>query len=125
MKDARDDYRGAYADYDRAIALDPKNALPHADKGVSLLNAGHVDEAIGELDAAIALKPTAFEYIARGHAHSARNELDQAIADYSAAIRLSPTAEAYNDRSIVKARAGDRQGAADDRAQALKLDPSS
>jgi tetratricopeptide (TPR) repeat protein len=125
MKDAAEDYPGAIADYDRAIALDPKNALPHANKGVAYLNSGHVTEAIRALDASIALKPSAYAYIARGHAHSARNELELAIADYSAAIRLSPdSAEALNDRSIVKGRMGDRKGAQEDRAAALKLDPT-
>jgi tetratricopeptide (TPR) repeat protein len=51
------DHDRAIADYDAAIRLDPKNALPYFNRGFAYQTKGDNDRAIADYDAAIRLDP--------------------------------------------------------------------
>jgi tetratricopeptide (TPR) repeat protein len=89
-------------DYDKAIehltrAIDigdlsrPNQALAYHYRGALYLKRERIDEAIIDLDRALALNPRlATAYGDRGIAHRKRGQYDLAIADYGEAIPLWP-----------------------------------
>jgi len=88
-------YARAIEQFSGAIAsgeLRPANlALAHHYRGAEYLKTGRDDEAIADLDRAIALNPTLYTaFYDRGLALSHKGEHARAIADYSEAIRLHP-----------------------------------
>ena len=54
---ASGDTAAAIADYDRALALDPKRAEVYDERGSEHFKAGHVAESIADFDRAIQLRP--------------------------------------------------------------------
>jgi tetratricopeptide (TPR) repeat protein len=99
---SKGDYDRAFADYDEAIRLDPKNAFLHDSRGSAWFSKGEFDRAFADYDEAIRLdpkNPSPHNY--RGGAWASKGEYDRAIADFTEVIRLSPTQEwAYNDRGL-------------------------
>lgn len=84
-------YKGAIADLDEAIRLNPNRAAFFRDRGIAHRQNGDLELAIGDLDEAIALDPRrAAPYANRGLALAAMGDLDRAILSYNTAIRLAP-----------------------------------
>jgi tetratricopeptide (TPR) repeat protein len=91
------DSKGAAADFDEAIRLDPRAALTYMFRASLSQYAGDHDRAIADLDEAIRINPGfALFYYRRGISHFETNHYDRAIADFSsshappAAIWLAP-----------------------------------
>lgn len=86
------DVRGAIADYDAAIALNPLAAEAYVNKGLALLHAGRDGEAVTQLTLGIDLGPTRPEiaFYARAVAQEGRGRLREAYADYGRARALAP-----------------------------------
>ena len=84
-------------------------AFAYRNRGVAYYKKGDFDQAIGDADRAIAVKPDLAEaFCDRGAAYRAKGNYDRAIADYGMAIRLKPDfAVAYNDRGFVFFTKGD------------------
>jgi tetratricopeptide (TPR) repeat protein len=117
------DYDGAIADYDQAIALDPKDARAYINRGAAKKGKGDFDSAIADFDKAMALIPKypTFYHI-RGGAKQAKGDLDAAISDYDQAIVLNPDdASTYTDRGSAKQAKGDFDGALADFDKAITL----
>ena len=119
------DYKGAIADYDSAIRLNPDNANTYYNRGTAKGDLGQHFAAIADFDIAIRLKPDLAEaYYNRG---AAKNNLGQhfaAIADYDTAIRLKPDhAGAYNSRGVAKGNLGQHSAAITDFDTAIRLKP--
>jgi len=77
----------AIADFDKAIALNPKDAIAYTNRGLAYSEKGDYDSAIADYDKAIVLDPKlALAYTARGLAYEKKGEYDKAIADYTQAI---------------------------------------
>ncbi|MBI4614126.1 MAG: tetratricopeptide repeat protein, partial [Planctomycetes bacterium] len=76
--------------------------------------------------AALSKEPrTAADYVERGLARRAQNDLAGAIEDYGAAIRLAPNyAVAYNNRGAARQEQKDLAGAIEDYGAAIRLDPN-
>ena len=74
---------------------------------------GKLDDAIQDLDKAIALNPNSYQaYTNRGIARKEKGDIDGAIADYDKAIALNPNAAyAYNNRGNARGKKGDNDGA--------------
>jgi len=108
--------KGAIADYNRAIELDPKYAAAYSNRGNAKQAKGDLDGAITDCSRAIELDPKdpmAHKY--RGVAKKAKGDLEGAIADYNLAIELDPKySAAYFHRGIAKQAKGDLKGAIDD-----------
>ena len=74
-------------DFDRAIAIDPKNANAYTQRGSLHQLLGEIDRAIADLTKAIALNPNNAEaYLNRGFALQKKDEPDRAIADFRKAL---------------------------------------
>jgi tetratricopeptide (TPR) repeat protein len=87
------DYSKAFADYDQAIALNPREPEALLNKGILLLR-GEVRhaEALALVNSAILHKTTmpALAYFARGIAHEQLGQTAAAYRDYRQAAALSP-----------------------------------
>lgn len=108
----------------RAIAIQPTLAEAHAWLGMSLLNLGHVDEAIASLREAVALEPD------NGQVHQALaralwmglGRVDEAVEHLRRAIALNPEAGySYLQLSYLQALLGDLDGAEASARQAIDL----
>jgi tetratricopeptide (TPR) repeat protein/4-amino-4-deoxy-L-arabinose transferase-like glycosyltransferase len=118
------DLEQALADFTRAIELDKdrSNPAPRYNRGTVLEWMMKYDQALRDLDAAIALSPSSIRYLyARGRVHAKNGdyaaslgdanttsaELAAAIRDFSEVIRLDPArAEAFEARSLAYQGAG-------------------
>ena len=119
------DYKGAIADYDSAIRLNPDNANTYYNRGTAKGDLGQHFAAIADFDIAIRLKPDLAEaYYNRGAAKSDLGQHFAAIADYDTAIRLKPDhAGAYNSRGVAKGNLGQHSAAITDFDTAIRLKP--
>jgi tetratricopeptide (TPR) repeat protein len=115
----------AIADYNEAIALDPKSALTYVNRGAAYTDKGEHDRAIADYGEAIRLDSNfARAYHNRGYAYNVKREPERAIADFNVAIRLNPKdASAYTHRGYGYAMKGDNDRAIADYSEAIRLDP--
>jgi tetratricopeptide (TPR) repeat protein/S1-C subfamily serine protease len=113
----------AIADYDRAIAINPKLAEAYNNRGNAKSELGNNQGAIIDYDRAIAINPKyAQAYSNRGNAKSELGNNQGAIIDCDRAIVIDPKYPfAYYRRSNVKSKLGDRQGAIIDMKAASEL----
>ena len=140
----RDDFKGAMADYNQVIELEPNFAEAYKKRGQAKSNLGdlngaiadldraielmeinidkHPVGAIAELDRAIELDPElAVAYYNRGNIKFSLGEHNGAIADYDRAIEHKRDfAEAYNNRGNAKSNLGERRGAIADYDRAIE-----
>lgn len=121
------DNKGALADYDSAIRINPQFAKSYSNRGVLKAELGDNKGAITDFDTAIHLDPQfASPYSNRGQAKAELGDRKGAIADFDTAIRLdSRYAEPYSNRGIVKAESGDNKGAIADFDAAIRINPRS
>ena len=103
-KEKLGDYKGAIADYTKAICLGPNDAHAYYNRGSIKKKLGQYEAAIADYDTAIRLKPDdANAYISRGNTKVNLGQYSAAIVDYDIAIRLKPDyARAYYARGLVK-----------------------
>ncbi len=103
---AQGKHEAALASYDRALALQPRNADVLSNRGNSLLAAGRAEEALASYDRALAARPDFVAALSnRGSALERLGRLDEAVASYDAALKLQPDfADAlYNRGNALKA----------------------
>lgn len=99
-------------------------AAAHVADGLAQAWNGDVDGAIGEFDAAIALRPRlAIAYLNRGLALQRQGETDRALADLDRAVRYAPhAARGYYNRSLLLEQAGNAERARADADRAVQID---
>jgi Flp pilus assembly protein TadD len=77
---------------DRAIALDPRSAVAHADKGLVLLSLGRLEEAGTQLGIAASLDPlNPVVHFNRGWILFWDGHLPEAEESFRRALQISPT----------------------------------
>ena len=119
------DYARALELIDRAIAINPRDAAFHCNRGNALKELRRPAEALASYDQAIRLKP---DYaVAHGNRGNALRELrrpDEALASYDRAIRLKPDhAEAYSNRGNLLKELRRLEEALASYDQAIRLKP--
>ena len=99
----KDKYSEAITEYDKAIALDPKNAYAYYSRGYAYGKKGQHDQAIADCTKAIEIDPRlAWAYNNRGLIYGKGGQYDQAISDFTKALEIDPKfALAYNNRGNV------------------------
>jgi tetratricopeptide (TPR) repeat protein len=119
------DTERAIEQYDRAIRLNPENAIYCYSRGLARLKSRDFERAREDFHQAAALNPrSSMAFFGRGQAHVGTNEYDRAIEDFSEAIKLLPgnsAAYAIRAGAYIAKREYDR--AIDDLDRAIKLDP--
>jgi tetratricopeptide (TPR) repeat protein len=120
------DYRGALADYNRAIRLNPNSANAYYNRG--LIKATKLQDergALADYNRAIQLKPNYdAAYNNRGNLKVDKlQDYQGGLADYNRAIQLKPrNADAYYNRGVLKYTfLKDITGGITDMQQAAKL----
>lgn len=84
-------YEEALAGYDRAVALDPRRAASHMNRGLVLQHLRRYEDALASYDAAIALDPSSADaHNDRGTALETLGRPEQALASYATAAALDP-----------------------------------
>jgi tetratricopeptide (TPR) repeat protein len=129
QKQDKGDDRGAVADLDRAIQLEPNNAEAYNNRGYFKSKLADIQGALADYNRAIQLNPkyTAV-YSNRGLLKTDNlQDIQGGLADYNRAIQLNPKyAYAYNNRGLLKAdKLYDFQGALADYDRAIQLDSKS
>ena len=115
----------AMADFDRALALDPRCASAYAARAHLHNFYGDHDEAIEDADRALALDPNLYEaYRERAMVYLDRENAAQAIADFDRSLQLKPgQPDALYWRGVAKEMLGDLDGAQQDLAMTQALKP--
>ena len=118
-------YERAIADYDKAIALEPEDAVAYYNRGVSYLVLEQYERAIEDFDKAISIKQDYVDaYINRGISYFKQGKYECAIEDYDKAIEISPDLpEAYNNRGISYFKQGKYECAIEDYDKAIEIMP--
>jgi tetratricopeptide (TPR) repeat protein len=123
------DYRGALADYNRAIQINPNLTDAYNYRGLLKENKlQDVRGALADYNRAIQLDPSyAKAYNNRGALKSIKlQDLRGGLADYNRAIQINPKyADAYNNRGFLNSeQLQDVQGGLADYNRAIQLDPN-
>jgi tetratricopeptide (TPR) repeat protein len=121
------DHKGARAELDKAIELDPLLADAWGYRGGVLVQLGEVDAARGDVARALEIdRDCAVAYECRGEVEYARNEDDAAIADFTRSLELDPRLrDAWNNRGVARLRKGNVTAAIADMTRTIELDPTS
>jgi tetratricopeptide (TPR) repeat protein len=118
--------RAAIQFYDRAIALNPKQAKAHLMRGFAYLQLQEFDRVMPDYDLAISSDGRyAMAYYARGNFKMVKlKDFASARADYDRALAIKPTfSGVYLNRGDAKMRLGDFQGALSDTNRAISIEP--
>jgi tetratricopeptide (TPR) repeat protein len=122
---ASGNYKGAIADFTRAIELDPKLAPAYFNRGIAKRSTGESKSSRADFVKAVKYDPTpkdAEAYCNRGIAKAAIRENRDAMTDFNKAIELDPQySAAYSSRGKLKNETGDKKGALADMKKATEL----
>ncbi|MHC4592941.1 MAG: tetratricopeptide repeat protein, partial [Planctomycetota bacterium] len=120
-----DNWDQSIALYEKALVLDPHNAVARQNLGFALAQRGRVDEAIRSYRAALRIEPDSavtHSNLAAALAH--QGELAEAAAELAEALRLDPSlAVAHRSLGIVLFRLDRPVAAVEHLSEALRLDP--
>ncbi|HTQ38338.1 MAG TPA: tetratricopeptide repeat protein [Pirellulales bacterium] len=119
-------YGSAEVLYRDTLTKNPDCWLAYNNLGNALEQAGRVDEAIAEYQAALQLKPDYAEaHVNLGTALAESNQTELAIEQYRQALTLKPNyAQAHNHLGVALAKAGQSQQALAEYQEALRLNPN-
>ncbi len=121
------DIKGALADYNSAIQLDPSYAIAYQNRGIlKQFNLRDIKGALADYNRSIQLNPNNAAYNNRGMLKKIEfQDYQGALSDYNRAIQLDPgVAFVYNNRALLKnENFQDYQGALIDYNRAIQLDP--
>jgi len=97
------DGAGALADFNQAIALNPKDPKPWLNRADLHFDAGEFEAAMPDYNKALEVDPkSAHAYANRGASYGAQNKFDLALSDLNRAVELDPTlADAFGNRALL------------------------
>ena len=101
IKHNSEDYRGAIADYNAAIRLEPNNASMYHNRANAKLMLDKYKESLADYNETIRLEPNnASTYNNRANVKYKLGDHKGALADHKEATRLDPNVENYIDLGI-------------------------
>lgn len=124
-KQEAEDHRGAIADYQCALNLNPLNVTALFARAFSYDQLGELDEAEIDYNAVLAILPNdAATYNNRGIIYASRGDYERAMADYDKAIELPYTEKqnSYFNRGLLNYELGDYAAALADLSAVIDLD---
>ncbi|WP_310490374.1 tetratricopeptide repeat-containing serine protease family protein [Chamaesiphon sp. VAR_69_metabat_338] len=126
-KSEKGDYPGAIADYNRALAIDPKFLEIYFRRGIARSLTKDWSGAEADYTQAIAIDPEHPEvYLHRGSIRNIQSNWQGAKVDFNTAIYLNPNAAAaYIGRGFALCELQDCQRGLKDYDRAIALDPNS
>ncbi|MGO9526357.1 MAG: tetratricopeptide repeat protein [Verrucomicrobiia bacterium] len=119
------DYISDIAIWDDTVAKCPQNPRAHQNLGFALSQIGKFQEAIGQYEQALRIKPDYAEaHRNLGVALSQIGKIQEAIGQYEQALRIKPDfAKAHNNLGVALSRIGKTQEAIGQYEQALRIEP--
>ncbi|RLG44327.1 MAG: hypothetical protein DRN81_04785 [Thermoproteota archaeon] len=119
-------YEKAINDFNKAIEIDPSDAVAYTNRGTAYDNLGQYDKAIDDYNKAIEINSRYAEaYNNRGNVYHKLGQYNKAIQDYNKAIEINPNyAKAYNNRGTAYADLNQYQQAMENYNKAIKLNPN-
>src|ERR1043166_9101798 len=116
----------AFADFDSAIALDPKATLAYYHRANIAYGKAQYDKALADYNTVIEHDPQFdWAYHVRGWIYYRRMDYDKALADYQKAIKLVPTETVfYRDRGNVAFIRKKYDEALADYSKSIEMDPA-
>lgn len=120
-----DDITSALADFDKAIAVNPKTSDSYNNRGRLKYILGDYDLAIADFDKAVLLNPKNFQALMnRGTANRAKKNYDAALKDYAEAEKIEPKADLLMfEKSLLYREIGEIDSAMTSISQALNIEP--
>jgi len=119
-------WKNSIALWDYVIERQPLGvSIAYNNRGKVFIDMGRLDEAIADLNKAIALDPSYYRaYYNRGFVFDKMGRLDEAIADFDKAIVLAPSFhEAYYNRGLTYNKTGLFDKAIGSLSKSLEIDP--
>jgi tetratricopeptide (TPR) repeat protein len=107
--------------FEKALALDPQDLQALSYRGLLLLNAGRLEEALRPLRQALTIQPNADSYISLGHVYRQAGLLEESVRSFERAAALDPT----NHRLNLAGTAYQYLGRYAEAMEAFMLDPYS
>lgn len=120
------DFKGAIADYNAMIGVDPGCAVAFNNRGFARMRLGNTGGATTDFDRAIALQPRYTQpYVNRAVLKLNAGDLQSAHADLNQALEINPNDfDALVNRMVARMRLFQDERAMEDYALALKLEPT-
>lgn len=119
-------YEAAYEAYDAVIRSGHGTAGEHAGRGITLLVSGRYDEALADLDRALALDPDHWDArYYRNVVYARLGRYQEALADLERLASGPERVEVLSDWGAVLAKLGRRKEALPPLRRAVELDPDS
>ncbi|MGZ3649151.1 MAG: tetratricopeptide repeat protein [Syntrophales bacterium] len=118
-------YNEAIEAFDKAIELNPKDAVAYNNRGAAYGQTGNYKQQIEDSTKALQMNPKdAVAFNNRGVAYGELGNYQQEIEDCTRAIELNPNlAMAYYHRGIAYHKMGNRKQAIKDKSKAYALNP--
>jgi len=125
-KGRKGDLKGALADFDKAIKMEPNDSVAYYNRAYAKRLSKDFKGAVADYNRTIELDSVnADAFYNRGNVKAMNlKDLDGAIADYNRTIELNPQhSHAYYNRAIAKKMKGDKAGSDTDYKRAGEIDP--
>jgi tetratricopeptide (TPR) repeat protein len=108
---------------DKALAVNPNDAVAYYNRGTGHLNLDEYDLAIADFTKSIELEPKGADaYFNRGMAYRLQRKNAEAIQDYTKAIEIYPNAWSYHyERANARIVTADYDGAAADATDMVRI----
>jgi tetratricopeptide (TPR) repeat protein len=118
------DYQGALADYNKAIALNPKYSAAYIIRAILKSGLNDVKGALADYSKAIAFDPrNANYYYNRGVLKGSLGDFQGEIVDYNQSLAIEYNEEIAINLAITKENSGDFQGALADYNRLISISP--